>query len=373
MPEFKVEIVKLQGVTKHPNANSLSCVQIFGQNVIFRTGDFKEGDLATYVPYDAVVHVTDPTFKFLQKKPDQKTVRIKPVRLRGVYSEGVLVPAPKHAKEGDDVASYFAITKYVEPEDTSFTPAPSPKRTWQGKVKTYINGIWWRVFGTQLFNMKVGDPGYMPKYDLEQYLRNKSILTDPAALDIDPDALKARPLEVVVTEKLHGSNARFLYYKRRFWVASHGVYRNTDDNSMWWRIAKSLDLKSKLKRIKGIAVYGEVYGQGVQDLTYSRKGIDFRVFDMYDVKERKWLDFDRMNKLAKDIGLEVVPVLYRGPYIPEIIEPLRSGKSTLDENTIREGIVIKPAKEVVVPRFGRLALKYVSEEYKMRNGGSERK
>lgn len=372
MPEFKVEVVKLQGVTKHPNADTLSCVQIFGQNVIFRTGDFVDGQLAAYVPYDAVVPVTDPKFAFL-KKGASTTARIKPIRLRGVYSEGVLVPVPPNAVEGQDLAATWGIIKYVEPEDTSFVAPSNPKRAWLSKVKTYINGIWWRVFGKQLFHMKVGDPGYMPKYDLEQYLRNKSILTDPIALDIDPDALKARPVEVVVTEKLHGSSCRFLYYKGKFWVASHGVYRNVDDNSMWWKIARSLDLKAKLKKIKGIAVYGEVFGQGVQDLTYSVNGLDFRVFDMYDVKERKWLDFDRMDALAQEIGLSVVPVLYRGPYIAEVVEHLRSGVSTLDGKTLREGIVIKLAKEYIVPRFGRVALKYVSEDYKLRNGGSERK
>lgn len=366
MPEFKVEVVKLQGVTKHPNADTLSCVQIFGQNVVFRTGDFVDGQLAAYVPYDAVVPVTDPIFKFLQKKPDQKTVRIKPIRLRGVYSEGVLVPAPKGFKEGDDVASYYVVTKYVEPEDVVVKSANPPKSIWQ-KLKYRVNRFCLRAFGRKLFADTATDPGFMPKYDLEQYLRNKSILTD-----------LGNP-EVVVTEKLHGSSCRYLYYRGKFWVASHGVYRNVDDNSIWWRIAHKFDLKSKLKKIPGIAVYGEVYGQGVQDLTYSVDGLDFRVFDMYrvfdtyDVKERKWLDFDQMNAVAQQIGLPVVPVLYRGPFVREVVEPLRLGVSTLDGKTLREGIVIKLAKEYVVPRFGRVALKYVSEDYKLRNGGSERK
>jgi hypothetical protein len=364
MPEFKVEVVKLNNMTKHANADSLSCVEVFGQNVIFRTGDFKEGDLAAYVPYDAVVPVTDPKFAFLKKKDNQTTVRIKPIRLRGVYSEGILVAPPPGSKEGDDVAKTLGVTKFIEPEDIEPVSNKTP-RSLGYRLKSKINSFCWKFFGKPLFKMdfKLSDPGFMPKYDLEHYTKYKSHFEALGPED-----------EVVATEKLHGSSGKFLYHKSKFYVASHNVYRAVDDNSIWWRIAKAFNLKNALKKAPGFAIYGEVYGQGVQDLTYSVAGITFRVFDIYDVKNRKFLDFEDMRNICQKLGLSVVPVLYRGKYDPAIIEPLRFGKSTLDGTTLREGIVIKPAKETIVNHFGRLALKFVSEDYKTRSGNTtERK
>ena len=55
MSEFHVQVVQVGPVTKHPNADSLSCSEVDGYPVIFRTGDYVEGDRAVYVPVDAIV------------------------------------------------------------------------------------------------------------------------------------------------------------------------------------------------------------------------------------------------------------------------------------------------------------------------------
>ena len=46
MSEFKVEVVKIRKIEKHPNADTLSITNIHGgYPVVFRTEDFNEGDL----------------------------------------------------------------------------------------------------------------------------------------------------------------------------------------------------------------------------------------------------------------------------------------------------------------------------------------
>jgi hypothetical protein len=55
MPEFSCPVVRVGPVTKHPNADSLSITEVDGCPVIIKTTDFKEGDLAVYVPIESVV------------------------------------------------------------------------------------------------------------------------------------------------------------------------------------------------------------------------------------------------------------------------------------------------------------------------------
>jgi hypothetical protein len=49
MSEFRVQVVQLGPIEKHPNADTLSCTEVDGYPVIFRTGDYAEGDLAVYL------------------------------------------------------------------------------------------------------------------------------------------------------------------------------------------------------------------------------------------------------------------------------------------------------------------------------------
>ncbi len=329
MSNFSVQVVKIDKLGKHPNADSLSITQVFGQNVIFRTEQFSVGDLAVYVPYDAVVDLARPEFSFLDKKGKGGTYRIKPVRLRGIYSEGVLIKPSIDMQEGQEASESLGVTKYVEPED---------------------------------FSMRTdneSDPQYMPVYSVESYFKYPVLKSGE---------------DVVVTEKIHGCNSRFLYKDDRLWVGSHGCIKKKDGNSLWWKIALKYDLENRLKACPNMAFFGETYG-AVQDLKYGvppEEGFRFKVFDIFDTVARKFLDYDDRVAMVNSVGLENVPELYRGPFTEEVLA-LRSGMSTLDANTIREGVILRPTKETFNMEVGRVVLKAVSEEYKMRNSGTEHK
>ncbi len=140
------------------------------------------------------------------------------------------------------------------------------------------------------------------------------------------------------------------------------------NDDVWWTVAKRLDLETKLKALPNVVVYGEVYGS-VQDLKYSvpgEEGVRFRVFDAYDADTKTWYDHDTLKALCTTLGLEMVPVLFDGPYNKETVDPLRFGKSTLDGTTLREGFVIRP--KVLVDPKDKSAYKFVSEDYKLRKG-----
>jgi len=127
--DSRVFNVLIENIEKHPNADTLSIVNVFGgYPCIIRTGDFKEGDIASYIPVDMLVPNT-PTFAFLFVNSKRTTLRVQAKRLRGIFSMGILVPAPKDTVVNDDVTDVLNITKW-EPEEiysmkTDAVPQPS--------------------------------------------------------------------------------------------------------------------------------------------------------------------------------------------------------------------------------------------------------
>lgn len=417
MSDFHVEVVRLANVAKHPNADTLSIADANGQPVIFRTGDYAEGDLAVYIPVDAIVPDTEE-FAFLKGHR-----RIKAAKLRGVFSMGLLAKVRDGMAEGDDVQAIMGVEKYDRDAHLS-----SPRRS-GGSI---ANG-----------DSEPAPPFAFPEYtDIEGYRRHKHVLRGranlvPANADGTPatDAqIEAEIIgeEVVLTEKIHGANARFVYRDGRLWVGSRhqvkarpgakrtsykvthevaGERRVAPDGyhaeksladvhkaqinaeieaspgnprsivmvetvehevkpSTWWQVATDLGLEDKLKQIDSCAIYGEVYGQ-VQDLKYGKTGVELVLFDALDTTTGRYLDHDDFVEVARFIGLPTAPVLYRGPWSEDLLA-LAEGPSTIPgADCIREGFVVRPVKERRDDGrggIGRVILKVVGENYLLRKG-----
>ena len=368
MSEFSVPVVRIGTITKHPNADKLSITQVDGCPVIIQTADFKEGDLAVYIPIESVIPLNHPAFEFLRDPhhPERETVHIKAKRLRGVFSMGLLIPVGAfgsgpfagRGSEGRDVAEYLGIVKYEEPEPQNKT-ASRGKQPWWKTVRAWFRHpiLMFKHAFLAPDSDCVKDPHIMPTYDMESLRKYRAVI---------------QPGEpVYVSEKIHGSNARFCVKGNKFWVGSHKRFKKHDENSWWWRIAVQYDFEKRLQNHPGIAVYGEIYG--VQDLKYGTKNgeLGFVVFDFYDTDAKRFLDYDEFVALAKELDLPRVPQLYLGPYDAKLVDPLADGKTTMaGANHIREGIVIKPVVERR-DHVGRVIFKLVSENYLLRHGGTE--
>jgi ATP-dependent RNA circularization protein (DNA/RNA ligase family) len=107
-------------------------------------------------------------------------------------------------------------------------------------------------------------------------------------------------------------------------------------------------------------VFGEIYGLGVQDLSYGEKEPTFRCFDISI--NGIYLAHYLVTMLCKSFGIPQVPVLVSGPYSREKLWTLTDGKSTLADH-IREGVVVKAIEETVP----RQILKSVSVDYLARD------
>ena len=368
MSEFKVTVQRIE-IVEHPNADAMELAIIGGYRSCVQKGLHKTGDLAVYIPEQAIVPDWLITKMNLEGRLAGKAQnRVKAIRLRGILSQGLVLPLGKDGddvfvanednegrlvEENEDIADFLGITKWE----------PVIPSSMDGKV---INAV-----------------GKTLKYDIENWKNHTEVLVDGE--------------DVIFTEKLHGTWCCFgLYIVDRI-VTSKGfstkgqVFTLDEANAnnlyvkMHTKYGKYLvDLIAQLTNCDVVYVLGEIFGQGVQDLHYGLTQPEFRVFDIAlaqtDKTPPEYVSYDNMitlldavdvaftAKTGEPLGVKAVPKLYEGPFSVEVMEEYTDGKDTIAGSNIREGIVMRPKVERRDNELGRVILKSVSGDYLTRKG-----
>jgi RNA ligase (TIGR02306 family) len=331
MSTHKVLVYALPTIEPHPDPDTtkLGLVHIGGYQVVINKEQWQPGQLAAYCPPDSVVPTDREEFSFLHKPGSDAWHRIRVVRLRGVLSQGLLVPAPASALAGDDVMLELGIKAYQPP-----LPAMAG-----GLAESAPPGL------------------YVPSYDLENWRDWPDIISDN-----EP---------VIITEKLHGANMRVVWYQDRWWVGSRNQWLKYNPNNMYWRAIQNATFSDRLGPLlrsrPGLIAYGEAYGW-VQKLRYGAKPgeVHFAVFDFLD--GTSWLKPSEMTQLQTQYGFVRVPVLMCGPFDRDTVLRLANGNTNVvNAQNIREGIVIEPMVSRTMLEFGRVKFKLVSDEYLLKD------
>lgn len=337
----------------HPNADRLSIVRVGGYTVVVNTRDWLNQETALYVPPDSLVPVGRNEFAFLdapgvqhydkdsRSNPDGNYVRVRAVRLRGVVSMGVLIPVPE-VGSGPDWAELLGIHHYEPPLPRSTESIPGP---------TF--------------------PSLAP-YDIEN-LRN------PNVEDLFIAAAKERdtPLYIAVTEKIHGANARFHFDGSDFWFGSRKEWKAP--GSLWQRGAENTPgLLDVVKRLgPGYVTFGEVYGPGVQNMSYGLSKPQVAVFDIWDVSACAFLNLGRVYQKFNTLTVPLLdageiwrftapadPLLGVGEMWNGLVGRLAEADSQL-YNGHSEGVVVRPTQEMRAATGERLIAKVISSRYLM--------
>ncbi|MCO4697308.1 RNA ligase (ATP) [Streptomyces sp. RO-S4] len=341
-------------VHEHPNADALELAQVGLYRAVVAKGAYRTGDAAVYIPEQSVL----PTALIEELGLTGRLAggdhdRVKAVRLRGELSQGIVcrpkaladVDLVRAAADGTDFAELLGVTKWVPPVPPTMSGEVEPA------------------------------PDLLPWVDIENVQRYPGIF--------------APGEPVVLTEKLHGTACLLTYCveQDRAYVSSKGFGARSlalkeDPRNLYWRAVRghgaaeaAADLAGRLGA-KRVGIFGEVYGEGVQDLSYGADGrrdtLGYAVFDVAAEidGEVRWLDAADLL----DDRLPLVPRLYTGPYDSERVLEFASGRETVSGRRLhlREGVVIRPAVERHSPvTGGRAIAKAVSPAYLTRKGGTE--
>jgi RNA ligase (TIGR02306 family) len=320
MSDHRVDVVEIKELEPHDNADALELTTINGWQVVVRKGDFKVGDKAVFIEPDYIVPTDRDEFAFLAtEKKNEK--RLTAIRLRGKMSYGLLIPLPSYLankKVGDNVIDELGIRRYVP------------------RVKTMLRG----GSNDQIPCTEV--PLWVPKFDIENLRRY------PEVFDLSD--------EVIVTEKVHGANARYVF-DGEIKVGSRTRWLKSGDN-LWWNCLTD-DMNDWLHDNPKVCLFGEVYGP-VQSLRY---GLDEPRFIAFAAMRSNG-EFINTKELFDSLdNVPHVPVLFEGRF-GDFDEQVIEGDSLLSEvPQIMEGCVIVSKEETRHPEIGRKILKLISNRY----------
>lgn len=331
MSSLIVEVVEVKEILEHSNADRLEIAKVKGWESVVQKGTLKPGDGVVYVPIDAVlpVELSDKlgVTNYLSHG------RVRTAKLRGVYSQGLIIDMkhlPGKYNLGDDVKEVLGITKYIP---------PPPPANLSGKQRR-------------------AHPDFHRYTDIEN-IKNF------------PDVLKDGEM-VTITEKIHGTNFRSGKIRRtdiqfdvdfELHVGTHNTNLVENPDNSYWKAALMYNLKDILR--PNMVIYGEVYGYGVQKLTYDLETIDVAFFDL--MVDGRYINTVVFKEFCEQNKIPQVPILYEGPWDASLMD-LANGSSTIAKH-IREGIVIKPQVERYDSRVGRVAMKHLSEKYLLKDYG----
>ncbi len=318
-------IRKITNITPIEGADKIELVTVGGWKVVAaKDVNHKIGDLVVYCEIDSFLPIKEE-FEFLRKSSYKKMsdgtegFRLKTIKLRGQVSQGLILPikelsifqfaSSSNLSEGDDVTDILGITKYEPPIPAELA----------GKVKG-------------------GFPHFIPKTD-EERVQNLS-------KEYDEWKLQSKH-KFYVTEKLDGSSATYYIKDGVFGVCSRNLELLETEGNTFWKVARELDLENKMKSLNmNISLQGELIGEGIQGNPYKIKGQTVRFFTGFDIDKFKRISFTQLVVMLMELNLQYVPVLNDefGFVLPDTIEGMleyAEGKSQLNENTEREGVVVR--------------------------------
>lgn len=386
MAEFEARIYRLT-IEPHPNADALEIAKIGDYRSIVRKGQYTSGQLGVYIPEQAVLPSWLITALGLEGRLAGKAKnRVKAVKLRGVLSQGLVYPVKDAHVDGamrpTDAGPGSTVTTYVEFDNGQIIGVG------EGDVVTEFLGItkYEPVIPTSMSGEVRAAAGCTLKYDIENIKKYPDVLSSD-----EP---------VYVTEKLHGTwccfgfhpdvehpvvtskglSAQGLCFKFNETNAEKNLYVRTfnsltdESGTLLGRAGELLSTMFEFERGIPFYILGEIYGPGVQDLHYGEKQAKFRAFDLFvgEPSSGDYVGSLDKERFFKELGIEQVPVLYRGPFDRSMIEELTNGKETVSGSSanVREGVVITPIVECTDNEIGRVILKSVSEDYLLRKGNT---
>lgn len=319
-------IQRIYNIRNIPNADKIQVATILGWNVVIEKNKYKENELVVYCEIDSIMP-DKPEFEFLRPRG----FKIKTMKLRGCLSQGICFPLSILSKgieitEGMDVTEILHITKH----------------------EVILN----------CREVKGNFPYFIPK-------------TDEIRIQSVPEIIKEIYNKIsYITTKLDGTSATYYLKDNIFGVCSRNLELKQANNP-YWHVVEKYNIENKLRDYgKNIAIQGEIIGQGIQGNKLELKNIQFKGFNVYNIDTQKYFNYIQLINFLDLVKLPIVSVektlIFKYMSIEELLEV---AKGNYDNNTPREGIVIRPIEECYSELLkGRLSFKVVNNDFLLKYG-----
>lgn len=373
MSEIKrvlAEVVTITELSVIENADALELISVRGWNVVVQKGLYKIGDKAVYFSIDALLPEV-PEFEWLRERCYVKNseegagFRIKTIRLRGVYSQGILMPLSELAhyfkrppKDGDDVTDILNVKKYEK------------------KIPENLRGT-----------SRGGFPSFIPKTD-EHRIQNFFGRFEKEYIDHDWEVslkMDGSSMTAFFNGRKYVEDTWFERAKRKvklffgakidagpFGVCSRNINLTETSDNAFWNAARKINLEEKLKKFyletgRSIAIQGELCGPSIQGNFEVLKENDLFIFNIWDIDRQTYFTSDERAVFLYDNKLNSVKVYETRNFSEFTVEDfLALAESGYDGGKsinakYREGLVMKSTRDPKVS-FKAISNKYLLKE-----------
>ena len=412
-------IAEVSSVTPIEGADRLEQIMLKGHGwkIVTAKGDFSVGDLGVMFEIDSFLPIEDERYAFLKDRCLKKFVsksgnvlregiRIKTIKLRGVISQGLIMPLSAFVGKEILVDNNLAKPEGVVAEDGK---PVSKEGLAGGPISTlYYNK---EVVGedgtttTEKVEVGVGSDLtellHVEHYDeVKEQLRPLSTQTGGGLCG---DAMGSFPSAFIPKtdeERIQNLGDWFEKMKGRQWqvtckhdgtsctiafspsidfdnpnvVCSRNLRLKRETAAgvvpIYWQIAERFSILEKLSEaLKGgkeYAVQGEIVGPGINGDRNKEKEATFKCFRIYDIAHQKFLNPNETVAFCKEFDIPHVDVIETDfPFFDKITtmeEALKFAEGKTKEGNEREGVVCKTCDGGSYASFKIVSNKYLMKQ-----------
>lgn len=379
-------IVRIKSCDPIPDTERLSVATMEGKGWRVVTGrdEFKLGELAVYLEIDSFVDPTDERYAFLRDRCLRKFVsksgavlregiRIKSIKLRGVVSQGLLMPLAKFTEITERMPNDYQIC--LSEEDNCIAPELLPVLdadvTALLKVEHYdeVKEQLQPSMGNALNADAMGNfpSKYIPKTDEERIQNLGDWFT----------TMKGRRWQVSC--KHDGTSCTIAFspnidFDDPAVVCSRNLRLKKATASgevpIYWQMAFKYNILGKLAEalVGGMeyAVQGEIVGPGINGDRNKEKEASFKCFRIYDIANQKFLNPNETVAFCKEFDIPHVDIIETDfPFFDKITtmeDALKFAEGKTAEGNERKGIVCKTVDDGPYASFKIVSNKYLLSE-----------
>ena len=401
-------IVKISKVSPIENADRLEVVEMEGKGwrVVTQKGEFKVGDLGCYFEIDSFLDPNDNRYAFLKDRCLKRFVsksgnvlregiRIKTMKLRGVVSQGLLMPLSAFHEINERIKNgkYLTFTKeeWGKELDEICSKSSDPLDVIPYSESTYLEDI----VGSDVTRL----------LKVEHYDEVKEQLQPTMGNPISGDAMGKFPTTWMPRsdeERVQNLGDWFKTMKGRRWevtckhdgtsctiayspsidrenpeiVCSRNLRLKHESANgtipIYWQMAEKYNVLDALKDIYWVTngtefmIQGEIVGPGIQKDRNKENEIKFLCFRMWNITKQKFVTTDETVRICKKYNIPHVQIIDDDfPFFDKITtmeEALRFAEGKTEEGNEREGVVLKTCDDGKYASFKIVSNKYLLKQ-----------
>jgi len=352
-----VTVRKISAIESIQGADKIEKVVVDGWNVVAQKGIHEVGKDILFFEIDSFLPESDPRFESFMKFGTRtfdgvKGHKVKTIRLKGVYSQGIIMPLSEFPEITDpqedvDYAEVVGVVKWEKPEVVGYNGDAKGTFPWflrksdQERIQNLYGKLSQTNYNTKFVGTLKMDGSSITVFYVEGekysdegfgYCSRNQQLKIPEEVLFCGQLTKHLEIDITSSGKFfQGAYSSNLFYKAKELHKKFGSY---------------------------YAIQGELVGAGIQGNFEKFDTYQVFAYNIFDIEKQEYVDYNTFTQMAEAVDLQICPVVYEEQYIlQESLEDiLAMANGTGLKADYREGIVWREVD-------GQTSFKAISNRY----------